>query len=94
MWGVAAASAIGQTRTFDGGGDGVHWTDPANWDPGDVPDVPVMRSVALAAAPADAATDARETAHWVLRTAGGHGVVREVIERLMRAQGNWNASDG
>ena len=56
----------------------------------DLPDIPVMRQSRLAAAPADAALDARETAQWVLRSRGGEGAVREVIERLMRAKGCWN----
>ena len=56
----------------------------------DRPDVAVMKRVALAVAPADAAKDARDVAHWVLETAGGHGAVRETIERLMRAKGLWD----
>ncbi len=55
----------------------------------DLPDVPVMRSVGLAAAPADAATDARRAAGWVLQRRGGEGVVRELIERLLRAKNRW-----
>ncbi|TWT79390.1 3-deoxy-D-manno-octulosonate 8-phosphate phosphatase KdsC [Planctomycetes bacterium CA13] len=55
----------------------------------DLPDIAVMRRVALAVAPADAATDAREAAQWVTRCKGGHGAMREVIERLLRAQGRW-----
>jgi 3-deoxy-D-manno-octulosonate 8-phosphate phosphatase (KDO 8-P phosphatase) len=56
----------------------------------DLPDVPVMKQVGLAVAPADAAVDARESAQWVLQSRGGHGAVRETIERLLRAKGLWN----
>jgi 3-deoxy-D-manno-octulosonate 8-phosphate phosphatase (KDO 8-P phosphatase) len=56
----------------------------------DLPDVAVMRKVALAVAPADAAEDARRSAHWVLQSPGGHGAVRETVERLLRAKGLWN----
>ena len=56
----------------------------------DLPDIPVMRACSLAAAPADAAVDARESAQWVLRSRGGEGAVREVVERIMRAKGCWN----
>lgn len=56
----------------------------------DLPDIPVMRACSIAAAPADAAVDARESAQWVLRSRGGEGAVREVVERLMRAKGCWN----
>lgn len=56
----------------------------------DLPDIPVMKQVALAVAPADAAPDARESAQWVLHSPGGHGAVRETIERLLRAKDLWN----
>ena len=56
----------------------------------DLPDVTVMRRAALAVAPADAAADARESAQWVLESSGGHGAVRETVERLLRAKGVWN----
>lgn len=55
----------------------------------DIADIGVMRMVGLAVAPDDAATDAREAAHWISRARGGEGVVREVIERLMRADHRW-----
>ncbi len=56
----------------------------------DLPDLAVMRRVGLAAAPADAATDAREAAHWTLHSQGGQGAVRELIERLLRGSGRWH----
>lgn len=55
----------------------------------DLPDLAVMRFVGLAVAPADACSDVLSLAHWVTRSPGGRGVVREVIERLMRANGIW-----
>ncbi len=55
----------------------------------DLPDIPVMKAVGLAAAPADAATYAREQADWVLRSEGGQGAVREVVERLLRGKDLW-----
>lgn len=55
----------------------------------DLPDVPVMQNVALAVAPADAATDARNAAHWILRSNGGEGALRELIERLLRSTQRW-----
>ena len=55
----------------------------------DLPDIAVMKSVALAVAPADAAADARHAAHWILRSRGGEGVLRELIERLLRAKHRW-----
>lgn len=55
----------------------------------DLPDLPVMRAVALAVAPADACGDAIAAAHWVTAAGGGQGVIRELIERLMRATSSW-----
>ncbi|TWT74009.1 KdsC family phosphatase [Allorhodopirellula solitaria] len=55
----------------------------------DLPDIKVMRRVGLAAAPDDAATDARESAHWTLRARGGEGALRELIERLLRGGDRW-----
>ena len=55
----------------------------------DLPDLPVMKSVALAVSPADAAIDVRENSHWILRSRGGDGAVRELVERLLRAKYRW-----
>ncbi|MEZ6192505.1 MAG: hypothetical protein R3C45_14610 [Phycisphaerales bacterium] len=35
---VLASQATGQTRTFDAGGNGTSWTDPANWSDDNAPD--------------------------------------------------------
>jgi 3-deoxy-D-manno-octulosonate 8-phosphate phosphatase (KDO 8-P phosphatase) len=56
----------------------------------DLVDVPVMRRVGLAAAPSDAAYEAREVADYVAASAGGRGAVREVVELLLRASGKWS----
>jgi 3-deoxy-D-manno-octulosonate 8-phosphate phosphatase (KDO 8-P phosphatase) len=55
----------------------------------DLPDIPVMRAVGLAVAVADARPEVRAAAHWVTRTPGGRGAVREVAERILRLQGRW-----
>lgn len=55
----------------------------------DLPDIAVMRRVGLAVAPADAATDTRSAASWVLHSGGGQGAVRELVERLLRAKQRW-----
>lgn len=58
----------------------------------DLPDVPVLRVAGLAACPADAVDEVRDVAHIVTRAAGGKGAVREVIERLLKHQGLWEAA--
>jgi 3-deoxy-D-manno-octulosonate 8-phosphate phosphatase (KDO 8-P phosphatase) len=49
----------------------------------DVPDVPVMRAVAFAAAVADAHGDALAAAHFITTARGGRGAVREVCDLLL-----------
>jgi 3-deoxy-D-manno-octulosonate 8-phosphate phosphatase (KDO 8-P phosphatase) len=55
----------------------------------DLPDISVMNYVGLAVVPADAAADACEAAHWILRSKGGEGAVRELIERLLHGKQRW-----
>jgi 3-deoxy-D-manno-octulosonate 8-phosphate phosphatase (KDO 8-P phosphatase) len=51
----------------------------------DVPDVPLMRKVALAFAVRDAHREARSAAHIVTELPGGAGAVREVCDYLLTA---------
>lgn len=53
----------------------------------DVPDVPAMQLCGLAAAPADAHPGARRAAQWITAAPGGHGVLREVADTLLRSRG-------
>jgi 3-deoxy-D-manno-octulosonate 8-phosphate phosphatase (KDO 8-P phosphatase) len=56
----------------------------------DVIDVPVMRRVIFAAAPADALAEARAVAHYVTTCPGGRGAVREVCDLLLKGRGLWD----
>src|SRR5713101_7254111 len=49
----------------------------------DLPDIPVMRRVGLAAAVADAAPEVKRAAHFVTKSRGGEGAVREVVELIL-----------
>jgi 3-deoxy-D-manno-octulosonate 8-phosphate phosphatase (KDO 8-P phosphatase) len=49
----------------------------------DLPDIPLMRKVALAFAVADAHPEARHAAHLITKLPGGHGAVREVCDYLL-----------
>jgi 3-deoxy-D-manno-octulosonate 8-phosphate phosphatase (KDO 8-P phosphatase) len=55
----------------------------------DLPDLPLLRQVGLALAPADGAPEVRRQAHWTARRPGGGGAVREAVEWLLRARGAW-----
>lgn len=53
-------------------------------------DLGVMRTVGFAVAPANACQEAKDAAHYVTERAGGHGVLRELGEFILRAQGKWD----
>lgn len=55
----------------------------------DIPDIAPMRQVRLAVAPADAAHEVLASAHYISAFGGGKGVVRDVIEQVLRARGDW-----
>ncbi len=55
----------------------------------DIPDIPSMRAVGLAVAPADAAVEAKESARYISPAAGGYGVGRDVLEQILKAKGLW-----
>ncbi|MBM4097016.1 MAG: KdsC family phosphatase [Planctomycetota bacterium] len=55
----------------------------------DLPDVPLLAAAGLGAAPADGCPDARRAASVVLRHGAGKGAARELVELVMRVQGNW-----
>lgn len=55
----------------------------------DLPDLPVLGRSALSFAPQDAAPEVRAVVQVVLETAGGNGCAREMIERILKARGDW-----
>ncbi len=55
----------------------------------DLPDLPLLRRVGLAACPSDAAAEVQAACHWVTTVPGGQGVLRAVAERILKAQGRW-----
>ncbi len=55
----------------------------------DIPDFEVMQQVALPIAPADAAPEIKSIAKYISPKKGGQGVARDIIEQVLRVQGNW-----
>ena len=55
----------------------------------DLNDLAVRPVVGLLFAPADACQPVRRGADAVLRRRGGHGAVRELAERILKARGRW-----
>lgn len=59
----------------------------------DLPDYDIMKIVALAAAPQDAAPEIKSVANYVSPVNGGKGCVRDVLEQLLKIQGKWARSE-
>jgi 3-deoxy-D-manno-octulosonate 8-phosphate phosphatase (KDO 8-P phosphatase) len=55
----------------------------------DLPDLPLMRRVGLAAAVGDAVLEVKLAAHYVAKANAGRGAVREIIELILKAKGIW-----
>ena len=56
----------------------------------DLNDLSVMGAVGLSAAPRDAAFEVRAEAFMVLEAEGGRGCLREFIEAILKARGDWD----
>ena len=57
----------------------------------DLPDLPVVSRCGVGVAVADACPELIAAATIVTRLPGGRGAVREVIERMLKARGVWDA---
>lgn len=55
----------------------------------DVPDLPVLEWVGMAACPSDAIPEVRAVCDYVSPFAGGRGCVRDVLEQTLRLKGRW-----
>ncbi|WP_444896348.1 KdsC family phosphatase [Microbulbifer sp. SSSA005] len=58
----------------------------------DYPDLLVMTKIGCPIAPPNAAPPVRERALWITEACGGEGAVREVCDRIMIAQGTFDAA--
>ncbi len=67
----------------------VRW-DEACFIGDDLPDLPLLRRVALPVAVANACREVAEAARFKTSLAGGHGAVREFAEALLRSRGEWD----
>jgi 3-deoxy-D-manno-octulosonate 8-phosphate phosphatase (KDO 8-P phosphatase) len=55
----------------------------------DLPDIPVMKLVGLAAAVGNAAPEVKKVAHYTTKADGGKGAARELIELILKSKGVW-----
>ncbi|RPJ59925.1 MAG: hypothetical protein EHM23_12300 [Acidobacteria bacterium] len=56
----------------------------------DLPDIRLLRKVGFSAAPSNAVAAVKDCVDYVTVSRGGDGVLREVIELILRAQGKWD----
>lgn len=59
----------------------------------DIPDHDCMRYVGLGVAPEDADVGIKKVARYISPVKGGYGVGRDVIEEVMKAQGEWMSTE-
>ena len=59
----------------------------------DIPDYEVMQMVGLPACSADAVPEIKAIAKYISPKNGGHGVGRDIIEQVLKAQNKWMQSN-
>lgn len=59
----------------------------------DIPDYKVMQKVGFAACPNDAAEEVKSVSDYISMKKGGEGCVRDLIEQVLKLQGNWFDED-
>lgn len=56
----------------------------------DMPDLAVMQWCGLACCPADGVAQIKDISHYISKVRGGEGFVRELIEKTLTLNGDWN----
>lgn len=55
----------------------------------DIPDLACMQAVGMPVCPADAAAEVIDVSRYVSEFEGGRGAVRDIVEQVLRARGDW-----
>lgn len=58
----------------------------------DLADLPLLKRAGLPITVANGCPEAKALCEWITRAQGGHGAVREVVEGLLRARGEWDGA--
>ena len=58
----------------------------------DIPDLECMREVGMPVCPADSAPEVIECSRYLSEFEGGRGAVRDIVEQVLRARGDWAKS--
>ncbi|PWG81707.1 KdsC family phosphatase [Pararcticibacter amylolyticus] len=59
----------------------------------DIPDIPPMKLSGVPVCPGDAVEEVKAVSIYISGKAGGTGCVRDVIEKVLKIQGNWYDPD-
>jgi 3-deoxy-D-manno-octulosonate 8-phosphate phosphatase (KDO 8-P phosphatase) len=59
----------------------------------DIPDYQIMKEAGVAVCPADAAEEIKALSHYISHFKGGEGCVRDIVEQVMKIQGQWMTDD-
>jgi len=72
----------------------IHSIDPKNvlYMGDDMPDIPVMKMVALPTCPQNAVPEVKAVCKYISHINGGEGCVREIIEQVLKVRGDWNSN--
>ncbi|MBC7797224.1 MAG: HAD-IIIA family hydrolase [Pyrinomonadaceae bacterium] len=55
----------------------------------DFVDIPILKLVGLAIAVNDAVDEVKENGHYITKTTGGNGAVREICDLILKSQNKW-----
>lgn len=58
----------------------------------DMPDIPPMKMVGIAACPQDAVQEVKAVSNYISHKNGGDTCVRDVIEQVLKAKGDWHGN--
>ncbi|HPH85222.1 MAG TPA: HAD-IIIA family hydrolase [Ferruginibacter sp.] len=60
----------------------------------DIPDLQAMQIAGLPCCPADAVPEIKSISHYISPINGGAGCVRDIIEKVMKLNGDWDTGAG
>ncbi len=60
----------------------------------DIPDLDAMQVAGLACCPEDAVPEIKAVAHYISFARGGKGCVRDIIEKVLKLNGDWSHVSG
>ncbi len=60
----------------------------------DIPDIPLLKECGLAVCPSDAVQEVKDVCDYVSLYPGGRGCVRDLVEQVLKIQGQWEFDAG